>query len=63
MLRSVVLHTVAVAMALGVAWVLAKLLGIESPIVSSVLALVVVALEKLVRAWDKIPVGDFVNEK
>ena len=61
MLRSVLLHTLAVAVALGVAVVLAKLFGIDSQWVIGALGLLMIALEKLVRAWDKIPVGDFVN--
>lgn len=58
---SVLLHTVAVAVALGVALVLVKILGVDSPVVMTVIGLVVVALEKLIRESPSIPVDDYVN--
>ena len=63
MLRSVLLHTLAVAVALGVAVVLAKLFGIESQWVVGALGFLMIALEKLVRAWDKVPISDWVNNE
>ena len=55
----VLLHTFVVAVSLGVAWVLIKLLGIDSPTVAGVIALVVIALEKLIR---EISGTDYVNK-
>ena len=55
-------HTLAVVVALGVASALVRLMGVDSPVVQGVIGLVVVALEKFVRADERVPVKDFVNE-
>jgi len=62
-IKETVIHTVAVAVALGVALVLVKVLKVDSEVVAGVVALVFVALEKLVRANPAIPVGDYVNKQ
>ena len=55
-------HPLAVVVPLGVAYALVRLMGVDSPVVQGVIGLVVVALEKFVRADERVPVKDFVNE-
>lgn len=59
--KATIMHVIAVAVSLGVATILIKLLGVDSPVVMGVIGLVVVALEKLVRAHNGIGVKDYVN--
>jgi len=54
------LHLVGVVVALGVAWVLIKVLGVDSAVYQSLIALVLVALEKFLRT-SNMPVPDYVN--
>lgn len=61
-LKSTVIHVIAVAVSLAVAVVLVKVLNVESEVAQGAIALLVVALEKLVRAVPIIPVHDYVNE-
>lgn len=60
-LLSTLLHIVAVAVPLVVAFVLIKLVGVENQVAQGAIALVLVGLEKFVRTHEKIPVGDYVN--
>ncbi len=57
------LHVITVVVPLGVAFVLIKLLGVESPVAQGAIALVLVALEAFVRKYPAIPVRDFVNDR
>lgn len=55
------LHTLAVAVALVVAWLLIHWFGIENQNLMVVIGLLVIALEKLIRAVGAVPVKDWVN--
>lgn len=56
------MHTLAVTVAFGVALAFINLLGVNSPVAGGAITLVMVALEKLVRESDSIPVDDYVNK-
>ena len=60
-IKPTILHVVAVAVSLAVAVAAWKILGLESPVVLGLFALVAVATEKLVREHPSIPVGDYIN--
>lgn len=59
--KKVLMHILAVAVPLAVTLLLVWLFGIESPYVKGAMALVMVGLEKWVRASDTSPVPDYVN--
>ena len=60
-LKSTIIHVISVVVALGVAYFLVKVLNVDNTTLSAVIALVVLALEKLVRTHPSIPVKDYVN--
>lgn len=60
---STLLHTLVVATALFVAVILVRLLGVDSESVTVAVGLVLVALEKFLRASPNVPINDFVNDR
>jgi hypothetical protein len=61
-IKTLVKHVVAVGVALGVAFLVIQWFGIESEWAMGTIGLLIVALEKLVRAHPSIPVTDYVND-
>ena len=62
-LKSTVLHTIELAVVVGVAIVIMKLLNLDNDAGIAVSTIVIGALAKFARANDSLPIKDWVNEK
>jgi len=61
-IKPTILHVIAVGVAVGVAMILIRVLHVDNEVIAAVIALIVVALEKLIRAHPSIPVSDYINK-
>lgn len=62
-LKSTLLHTLELAVVLGIAFVAQKVFHVGNEAVMALVILVLGAAGKLIRTSPDIPVKDFVNEK
>ena len=61
-LKSTLLHTLELAVALGASFLVLKFFKVDSETTTVLLGLAVAAVAKFARAHDGIPYKDFVNE-